>query len=333
MKVIPSWLQKIPGATKHHRWLIPLLPLAFESFDLSEYDIVISITSAEAKGVLTLPNQLHICYLLTPTRYLYSHVETYLDASKKIFPGFKLLTTKVLDYIRWWDQAASSRPDAYISISRLVSSRLKKYYHKKAVACIYPPVSLQKSTKNIVATIPSNFDEFYLVVSRFVPYKGIDLAIKATHKLNKKLLIVGSGPDKKTLQKLAATTEKPNNIVFLENQSTQQIHALMKAAKALLMPGIEDFGITALESLAAGTPVILHTDSGAAELISHKKTGIHLQEVSVNGLIDAIEQLEQTTFLKQEMKKTVAKYDTTQFKNNIQQVVTTLWKEHYVKHT
>jgi glycosyltransferase involved in cell wall biosynthesis len=325
--VIPSWLQKIPFAKYHHRWLLPLIPLAFENFDLTQYDIVISITSAEAKGVITQPQQLHLCYLLTPTRYLYSHQQTYLNASKKTFPGLQYLVSQFFRYISWWDTAASARPDYLVPISDLIAKRTEHYYGRKPTQTIYPPVEKKALASQKPTSIPNTFKEYLLVVSRFVPYKRIDLVIKAAQKLGKKLVIVGDGPDTKLLRAIAHS----ENILFLPPQSDQEIQRLMHHAQALVMPGIEDFGITALEAINQHTPAIIHVESGVAELIKDAKTGIHLQELSVNGLIEAIDQLEKTTFSTKEMSQLIDHYQTNKFKKNIQQLLTSLWKEHYGK--
>lgn len=325
--VVPSWLQKIPFAKEHHRWLLPLIPLAFESVDLSKFDLVISITSAEAKGVITQPHQLHVCYLLTPTRYLYSHQQTYLAASKQTFPGLQYIVKRFFRYISWWDTAASARPDYLVPISNLVAKRTQEYYRRKPYRTIYPPVEKKALASQKPSSIPSTFKEYLLVVSRFVPYKRIDLVIKATQKLDKKLVIVGDGPELKFLKALATS----KNIHLLPPQSDQEIQRLMHNAQALVMPGIEDFGITALEAINQHTPAIIHNKSGVAELIKHKKTGIHLQELSVNGLIEAIDQLEKTSFSTKEMSQLIDGYQTKEFKKNIQQLVTSLWKEHYGK--
>jgi len=331
IKVIPTWLQNIPFAKHHHRWLLPLLPSAFESIDLSTYNIVISVTSAEAKGVITLPEQLHICYLLTPTRYLYSHQQIYLQAAHHTIWKLDGIVKKIFKYIEWWDIAASARPDVYLPISKLIAHRLATHYQRKATQVIYPPVEdLPRSKK---PTKTAFFDTYYLVISRLVPYKKIDLVIHATQLLGKNLIIVGDGPEKKHLQKVIESTHKPEKIKLLDPLPKADVLSLMRNATALVMPGIEDFGITPLEALTQETPSIVHFESGVAELLRHKKTGIHLQELTVNGLIEALEQIESTSFSTAEMKKVVTKNSTKQFKKTIQQVVTTLWKEHYVKYT
>lgn len=327
--VRPSWLQKIPGAKKNHRLLAPLMPLAFESFDLSHFDIVISVTSAEAKGVITLPHQLHICYLLTPTRYLYSHKNVYLDASQRIgVVGARAATQLAQRYLRWWDQAASARPDVYIPISKLVASRAEKYYQQKTTEPIYPPVKPPTDTKN-----EATKDSFFLVVSRFVRYKKIDVAIQACEQAKRKLVIVGDGPDKKRLEELAqqVNSQQPGLITILPPQSAQKVSQLLSEAQGLIMVGLEDFGITALDAVAHLTPPIVHAKSGVSEVLQDKKTGLLLKDESVSGLIQALYQIEKNTFSASAMKKVIKTHQTSAFQKRFISVVATLWKDHYGK--
>lgn len=336
--VRPSWLQHIPFAQSHHRLLLPFMPLAFESFDLSEFDIVISITSAEAKGVLTQPHQLHLCYLLTPTRYLYSHHDSYLaDKNHQLpliarLPGTGWLAKKVLQYIHWWDQAAAYRPDFFLPISQLVANRATDYYHRpnSTLPPVYPPVEATPHA-NQPPSLPPAFKNYFLVVSRLVSYKRIDLAIAACQQLVKPLVIVGDGPEKKHLQNMVSRLPNPELVLFLDHQPTAEVQSLLSHARALLMPGIEDFGITALESLNQHTPVVIHHQSGVAELIIEEKMGIHLQDLTVNDLMRAIRQIESGDFSREAMKQVIKEHTTAAFKTRFKEVVTTLWREQYVK--
>jgi glycosyltransferase involved in cell wall biosynthesis len=178
--VRPSWLSRLPFA-HHHRLLLPLMPLAFESFDLSAYDLIISITSAEAKGIITQPHQLHLSYLLTPTRYLYSHQHEYLTTDSHLSaPGTKWLAHQLLKYIKWWDQAAAARPDVIIPISELVAKRTRHYYNRSTVSPIYPPLETLPLTTQRPTLLPPTFDQYLLIVSRLVSYKRLDVATLKT---------------------------------------------------------------------------------------------------------------------------------------------------------
>ncbi len=320
-----SFLQHLPFANKMHRWLAPLMPLAFESFNFDEFDLVISITSAEAKGIITKPHQLHVCYLLTPTRYLYSHRPEYIDSLPK-FPLLKEVATDLLNYLTWWDQVAATRPDSYIPISHLVGDRCQQYYHRQPETVIYPPVEVESQSQTELSS-EFGLDEnaYYLVVSRLVPYKRIDLAIQACSQLKRKLVIVGDGPELPVLKKLASNSN--NLITFLGNQSQINVAALLHHSTGLLMPGLEDFGITALEALAAGKPAVIHSESGVAELIKDGKTGIHLKKDTIEDLKQAILRLEATPFDSQHLVQSVRKYATTTFVQNMKSQILKSWQD------
>lgn len=309
----PSWLQKLPWIHRHHRWLAPLLPLAFESLDLSQYQVVISVTSAEAKGVVTSPDQLHICYLLTPPRYLYSHSKEYGDQLGN--PALRLLANPFLKYLRWWDQASAYRPDVIFPISNLVADRCHTYYQRRTEPALYPPVG----ERNI--NHPGK-DEYYLVVSRLVPYKKIDLVIKACLQLRRKLVVIGTGLDLSRLEKLSGQSEL---ISFLSSQTDEQVAGHITNCQAVLMPGLEDFGITAAEAVSAGKPAVVHHQSGVAEILSNGKTAIFIKDETVPALVTAIEQLEKKTFNPSQLRQSMRKYATTTFVKKWQEVVMDQW--------
>lgn len=328
--VHPSFLQKVPFAKQLHRKLVWLMPLAFESLNLAPYDVILSVTSAEAKGVITLPHQLHICYLLTPTRYLYSHQSEYQQHLPQL-PLIHGFSKQILKYLKWWDQSAKDRPDVLIPISQLVQKRVSDYYNRSTQPPLYPPIEqLQTPVTNI--QLPNGVlpGTFHVVVSRLVSYKKIDVAIKACAQLNEPLLIIGQGPEKTHLNQLVNDLKAPN-IYFLDSKSTAEVAQFIAAARTLLMPGIEDFGITALEAVSLGTPAIVHKDSGAAELIIDGKTGILLQDDSVNGLIKAIKKAHERSFDPAIMKSSLDSYRPNIFREKWVSVVETLWKEHYDK--
>ena len=265
IKVKSSFLQFWPLAKSHHE-LYPLLtPLAFESFDFSDYDIIISITSAEAKNIITNPNTLHLCYCLTPTRYLWSHNHQYLTSpglgiwSKLAKLAFKL----TINYQQKLDWIMSKRPDQYLAISSVVQKRIKKYYQQNS-QIIYPPVD----TGRFNYQKPK---DYYLLVSRLVPYKKVDLAIKAFNKLKIPLVIVGTGRDKKRLMSLAHP-----NIIFKGLTAKKELTKLYSEAKALIMPQLEDFGIVSIEAQASGKPVIAFSRGGALDTVINKKKRLGL---------------------------------------------------------
>jgi len=319
-KIKTSFLQKIPFASRLHRLLVPLMPLAFESFDFNEYDIVISITSAEAKGIISKPNQLHLCYLLTPTRYLYSH-RTHYEQNHWPFkiPILKFFSRKIFDYLTWWDKVAAQRPDVMIPISNLVKDRAKQYYQRQVQNPIYPPFNPKElTTPNEVNNYLPYYlpQEFCLVISRLVPYKRIDLVIQACQRLNKNLVIIGTGPQMTNLKKLSN-----NNTYFLGNVSTIQRQAIISQAQAILMPGIEDFGITAIEAIYSNKPIILHQKSGATELIKNEPGVILLKQLTINELVTAIKKIPSLKLKNNSPQKKLAKYAINDFIRRFQTTV------------
>lgn len=321
-----SFLQHFPFAKKHHRIYAPLMPLAFESFDLDEFDIIISITSAEAKGVITKPHQLHLCYLLTPTRYLYSHRHQY-EATNWPFkvPLLSFFSRKLLDYLTWWDQVAATRPDVIIPISNLVAHRTQHYYQRQPAPVIYPPLDPDQLQPLPDIHLYHQYylpEKYLLIVSRLVPYKQLKEAIQAAQKLNYPVVVIGSGPAEKELNQLATA-----QTFFLGNVNQTQLHSILSQADALLMPGLEDFGITALEAIYAGVPVILHQDSGVAELLPSGV--IKLTDVTVESIAAAIEKLSvlETDF--SSLQKNIEKYAINNFTKRFREAVLSFWKGDY----
>lgn len=321
-----TWLQKLP--IKNHRLLSILMPIAFEGLNLSGYDIVISISSAEAKGVLTFPHQLHIAYVLTPPRYLYSHKHEYLESLP--FKSFtRYLLQLPLRYLTWWDQVAAHRSEIMIPISKLVGDRIAEYYQRKAEPPIYPPINIfpdkNKLNSSLIDTFPVLTEPFYLVISRLIGYKRIDLAIQAAITTGRKLLIIGDGPEMHSLKQLAQAG-KPDQIQFLGNQDQSVVEVFRQQSLGLLMPGVEDFGITALENIAAGKPVIVHFQSGAAELIKDKKTGVLLKQLSVPEVSKAMSLIEELHFDPVMLQESVAEYATDNFVMNFKHELESHWQ-------
>lgn len=323
--VIPSFIQKLPLLKHRHRVIPFLMPLAFESFELSRFKLVISITSAEAKGVITLPNQLHVCYLLTPTRYLYSHRAEYLRSVPALL---KPLASAAAGYLTWWDQAAAARPDHLIPISNLVSQRVTKYYRRSTEAPIYPPVAESSKTMLTDSEIPAEWHAFWpqpflLSVCRLVEYKRVDLAIQASQKVGLPLVIVGSGPAEKVLKALSG-----ENTHWLGSVSGRQLASLYNQATGVVMAGQEDFGITGLEAVQYGTPVAVHHQSGVAELIKDGTHGTHIKAETIEAVSQAIQKTTTKSWKKSDLKKQAKKYTTQHFKTHFHQQLSTLWKQH-----
>lgn len=329
--VKPSFLNKINWLQDKHQLIAFLMPLAFESFDFSEFDLVISVSSAEAKGLITKPETLHLCYLLTPPRYLYSHRDFFLKTSAVFsWPLLGWVAKKLLAYLERWDQVASHRPDAIIPISQLVKKRVQKYYNLACCEPIYPSLvedknptatanpSGSKTLAPLVNTAP------LLIVSRLVPYKNLDLAIQACQNLNQPLMIVGQGEAEALLKSLVA---KPNLIKFVKNVSSTELSQLYQSCQAVLMPGEEDFGIVALEALSHYRPVLINANSGASELIEHKKSGLHLKKLDVEGLESAILEARKYDFDPAIMSRCLRQHNAQTFKKQFKQAVLDALKE------
>lgn len=280
-RIRTSFLQKIPGAKKHYRLLFPLMPLAFESFDLSEYDIVISSSHACSKGVLTGPNTIHICYCHTPTRYLWSHYHEYIESINSFLN--RQIAKFILKKMRIWDYIASQRVDYFIANSSVVQKRICKYYNKSSKV-IFPPVSIEvKNNKSYEINKYEVSTDYYLALGRLVPYKRVDIAIQACKELGKKLIIAGDGPEKSELKKYA-----DSNILFVGEVSEDEKVYLIKNAKALIFCADEDFGITPVEAMMLGTPVIAYQKGGAEDWSKVSNLVVTFSEQNVESLKDII---------------------------------------------
>jgi glycosyltransferase involved in cell wall biosynthesis len=303
-----SFLQKIPWAKKRHQLFLPLMPIAFESFDFSEYDVVLSTSHACSKGIVTKPKTLHICYCHTPMRYAWDDSQSYIRNSgfSKLFK--KWLIPVMMNYLRVWDRAAADRVDKFLANSNFVAQRIKKYYQREAKV-IYPPVETDRFK------IAEPLD-YYLMVGRLVPYKRADLVVEAFNKNGRKIFIAGEGPEKEKLQKIAK-----ENIIFLGRISESQVENLMSRARAFIFPQEEDFGISAVEAQAAGRPVIAYKGGGALETIIEGKTGIFFEEQTAESLNLAIERADKIIFFPEEIRAHAKQFDVSVFKNRIKQLI------------
>jgi glycosyltransferase involved in cell wall biosynthesis len=282
-KLTTSFLQKLPGSRKWHRHMLPLYPLAVEQFDLRGYDLVISSESGPAKGVLTAPETCHICYCLTPMRYVWNFYQEYKHGSG-LGPVRKLIFGLTAHYVRLWDQASAARVDHFAAISHSVAARIRKYYRREAQV-IYPPVDVTG------AQVSANFEDYYLIVGQLVNYKRVDLAVEACNQLGRRLRIVGVGEEYQRLRRKAGST-----VSFLGALSDEEVQKQYASCRALLFPGEEDFGIVPVEAQACGRPVIAFGKGGATETVvpldqdgvPERSTGMLFGEQRVDSLVDAI---------------------------------------------
>ena len=294
-KVYTSFLQGIPFAKGNHEFFGWLMPLAFESFStgggarFDKYDLVISVTSEAAKGIITKPGTYHICYCLTPTRYLWSHYDLYFK--NKLL---RFISKPFINYLRKWDKMAAQRPDEIIAISTEVKNRIKKYYGRDS-EIIFPPVKTPEVA--IVNHSRGGYGHgYYLIVSRLVPYKRVDLAIKAFNKLKLPLVIIGTGNQIDNLKLIAN-----NNIKFAGQVSEEELIRYYKGARALIMPQEEDFGISAVEAQSFGAPVISFRGGGALETVIEGKTGLFFDCQTVKSLAQIVKKFDKCHFDKEEL--------------------------------
>lgn len=280
-RVRASFLQKIPFSKKYYPYLLPLMPNAIESFDLSQYDLVISSSHCVAKGVLTKAKQVHIAYVHTPMRYAWEMYHGYLQ-DLGLNGGMKgIIAGHVFKKLRIWDLATANRPDYYIANSKCVAKRIKKIYGKDSVV-IYPPVDVEKFSPS------AKKENFYITAGRLVPYKRVDVIVKAFSIVReKRLLIIGDGPDLKRLKRTA-----PSNVEFLGYLEREKLAHYLSRAKAFIFAAEEDFGIAPVEAQASGIPVISYRGGGAIETVIEGVTGIFFNEQNPEALAQAINKFE-----------------------------------------
>ncbi len=280
-KVTTSFIQKLPFAKTKYRNYLPLFPLAIEQFDLSAYDLIISSSHAVAKGVMTHSGQVHVCYCHSPMRYAWDLYHQYIKESN-LDTGIKGFFAKlVLHRIRQWDIISTNRVDYFISNSDYIGRRIKKIYNRDSET-IYPNVAVQDFGLGV------DRENFYFTCSRMVPYKKIDLIIEAFNQMpDKKLVVIGDGPDFKKIQKLAG-----QNITLLGYQPFEVLKHYMSKAKAFVFAAEEDFGILPVEAQACGTPVIAYGKGGVLESVVENKTGVYFHKQQPGAIIKAIELFE-----------------------------------------
>lgn len=312
-----SFIQKLPFAKDKYRNYLPLFPLAIEQFDLSGYDVVLSSSHAVAKGVLTHSNQLHISYVHTPIRYAWDLYHQYLYESG-LNHGLKgILAKYFLHKIRLWDISTANRVDHYIANSHYIARRIKKIYNKSSDV-IYPPVDVDKFK------LREAKEEFYLTVSRMVPYKKIDLIVEAFSQTDKKLLVIGDGPD---MGKIKSKASK--NIELLGFADDKTMADLMGQAKAFVFAAEEDFGITPVEAQACGTPVICFGRGGALETVREGISGLYFMEQNIRELLATVDKFEQSydKFEPIKIRENSLKFSRTRFESEIKSYVEKKYEE------
>lgn len=315
-----SIIQKLPGGVSYYQWYMPFMPMAVEFFDLSGYDLVISDTSSFAKGVITSTHTLHLCYCHTPTRYLWSDTHQYIN-ELKYNKYFKKIISLVLNYIRIWDKLAADRVDVFLANSRFVAGRIKKYYRRDS-AVIYPPVETEKFK------ISSALGDYFLIGGRLAPYKRVDIVIEAIKQLSinnyelrindkkiiPKLKVFGDGIDLSRLKSLAKGCA---NIEFLGRVNDETKAELYSKCLAFINPQEEDFGITAVEAMAAGRPVVAFRRGGALETVEAGVTGEFFNEQTADSLAQVLKNFGASNYNSAAIKLHAEQFGVARFKKEI----------------
>jgi glycosyltransferase involved in cell wall biosynthesis len=303
----PSFLNRLPLIRRFHQVYLPFYPLAFESLDLRGYDVVFSLTSAFGHGVITPAETRHVCYCLTPARFLWNY-HSYIER-EGLGRLARLGLAPFLKSLRQWDRQAADRVDEFIAISRTVQRRIAKYYRREA-QIIYPPVDTARFA------IEREPEEYFLVVSRLVPYKRIDLAVRAFNELGLPLRIIGEGRDRAALQAMA----RPN-VQFLGYLPDEVVREQMARCRAFIFPGEEDFGITPLEAMAAGRPVIAYGAGGALDTIEEGVSGLFFREPTPEALAEAVRRLDAQRFDPQTLRQHARRFDVARFRRELGEVL------------
>ncbi len=297
-----SFLDRVP-LIKNQRLLLPLYPAAFESLDLSGYDTILSITSAFAHGVRVQPGARHICYCLTPARFLWNYTD-YVER-ERIGRLPRLVLPLFIAGLRAWDRRAADRVTDFVAISKAVRERIAKYYQRDSTI-IFPPVDVNRFS------VSHEHGNYFLIISRLVPYKRIDLAVQAFNELGLPLVIAGDGRDRVRLQTMAK-----QNVKFLGRVSDEEAKNLLACCRAFLFPGEEDFGISPLEANACGKPVIAFAGGGALDSIVEDVTGRFFREPTAQSLADAVHTFDDHKYDPMTMRKHAEKFGTDMFKEKL----------------
>lgn len=328
MDVRTSFMQRLPFVHTHHQAFLPLFPFAFESFDLREYDLVLSMSSAWSKNVVTRPETCHVCYCLTPMRFGWNF-QGYAQAGERIAAWQRAALTPIIAALRLWDAVGASRVDYFAAISTTVAQRIRKYYRREA-EIIYPPVDTRSFAVEDAAKEPDG--GYFLVVSRLIPYKRVDLAILACQRLGMPLKIIGEGRDRPRLEALSrrcrngASNGHGSMVEFLG--AVRDIRPYLRRCRAFLFPGEEDFGIAPVEAMAAGRPVVAYAAGGALDTVVPGVTGVFFRQQTVESLATALEEVSCRTWDRAAIAAHAARFDAAAFKTKLRRFVEAKLDEH-----
>lgn len=309
-----TWMDRLPGIHRHHQRYLPLYPLAFRNLDLGAYDVVLSNKSGFCHGVKPGRDTLHICYCLTPTRYVWD-LEAYLDR-EQFGRGVRAAARLVGNLYRRWDYAAAQRVDQFIAISTEVQARIRRVYDRDSTI-IYPPVEVAERF------VPSaTIEDYFLIVSRLVPYKRIDLAVQACTQLGLPLIVGGQGRDRARLEAMAGPT-----VQFIGYVPDEDLPDLFARCRAFIFPGLEDFGITPVQAQAAGRPVIAFRGGGALDTVLPGKTGLLFGGPTVESLAAVLRDFDDSRFDPSVLRAHAMQFDSAVFERAITGYVARAWDD------
>ncbi|TAK89746.1 glycosyltransferase family 4 protein [Patescibacteria group bacterium] len=318
-RIRTSWLQRLPRwLQRRSRYLLPLIPTAIEQFDLSQYDVVISSSAAFSKGVITKPETLHVCYCHTPTRFVWDYWPRYLN-EQKVGPLRRAVIHRLTSKLRLWDYYSAERVDSWVANSQTTAARINKYYRQKVDAVIYPGVEVEQ----FKPVKPDQKQDYFVTLGMLTPYKKIDLAIAACNQLKRRLIVIGDGPDRARLEKLAGPT-----IEFAGYVDSATRSKLVAEAQALIFANEEDFGIAPVEAMAGGTAVIAYNKGGLTETVVDGVTGCFFNQPTADSLVESLKTFKASDFKTKALTDQAQKFSQQRFADKIQSYVSQRYQDY-----